>query len=565
MRGRLIACRSRHQAAVADRKRGKVRQFSGEAQRAKLLAWRGIERLEERLALTADSFVTVNTTYGSFQVELFNSATPQTVANFLHYVNANAYNNSIFHRSVPGFVLQGGGYTSSSPTFTNTSQFTAITTNGTTPSEAGIKNTSGTLAMALSSGPNSGTDQWFINLADNPFLDDASDGGPFTVFGKVLGNGMQIVDQMAGLPTQNQGGAFTNLPVDTANGNELAEITSIVVDGGISGNVYSDLNANGTLDNGEVGIPNQTVYIDANNNGVLDQGEISVVTNAGGGYAFPGLTPGAYLVRQVVAPNDGVTQTSPAGGFASVTVAANTTAAGPNFGNVDVSTLAPLPISTTPLPMVGDANTAYIQAVYVTLLGHLPDAAGLAYWQSQLTGGTSRDAVARTIWNSPEHRGIEIDQYYQTFLGRSADSAGRTYWVNSFINWGSERLVVASFLTSAEYQSLHSSDTNYLGALYNDIFSRQPDPSGLAAWLAALQNGSKSRLDAAFAFIDAGESHGKVVDGFFADFFQRTGTTDRQNWVSALDSGALNIEDVGVNLLASNEFFARIVNSSVSH
>jgi hypothetical protein len=180
----------------------------------------------------------------------------------------------------------------------------------------------------------------------------------------------------------------------------------------------------------------------------------------------------------------------------------------------------------------------------VTLLGHLPDAAGLAYWQSQLAGGASRDAVARTIWNSPEHRGVEIDQYYQTFLGRSADSGGRAYWVNAFTSWGSERLVVASFLTSAEYQSLHSSDTNYLGALYNDIFSRQPDPSGLAAWLAALQNGSKTRLDAAFAFIDAGESHGRVVDGFFADFFQRTGTTDRQNWVNALDSGALNIEDV---------------------
>ncbi len=524
-----------------------------------------MERLEQRVTLAADTFVTINTTYGAFQVELFNTATPQTVANFLHYINNNSYNNSIFHRSVPGFVLQGGGYNSSSTTFTNTSQFTAIATNGTVPSEAGIKNTTGTLAMALSTGPNSGTDQWYINLADNPMLDGTSNGGPFTVFGKVIGNGMQIVNQMAALPTQNQGGAFASLPVDAAHGNKLAEITSVVVDGGITGQVYRDLNSNGTVDNGEVGIPNQTVYIDANNNGVLDAGEVSVTTNSGGVYTFQALAPGAYVVREVVTTNHGLALTSPMGGFSTVTVVANTVVTGPNFGNLQVSTLTPLPISTTSPPLAADVNSAYIQAVFQSLLGHAADSAGLAYWQSQMTGGATRDAVARGVWNSPEHRGYEVDQYYQTFLGRAADASGRAYWINSFSSWGNERIVVASFVTSQEYQNQHSSNASYLAAIYTDLLARQADANGLAAWQASLQTGGKSRLDAAFAFIDGAEAHRQVVDGYFADFFERTGTTDRDNWVNQLNNKTTTIEDSGVAILASNEFFSRIVNSGVSH
>lgn len=525
--------------------------------------WQRIERLEQRIALTADTFVTINTTFGSFQVELFDTAAPQTVANFLHYVNTNAYNDSIFHRSVPGFVLQGGGYTSSSTAYSSTSQFTAITTNGTVPSEAGIKNTTGTLAMALSSGPDSGTDQWFINLADNPMLDGSSDGGPFTVFGKVLGDGMQIVDQMANLPTQNAGGAFASLPVDTSNGNMLAEITSIVVDGSITGQVFNDLNFDGAANNGEVGIPGQTVYIDSNNNGVLDAGELTAITDTGGNYTFQGITPGSYVVRDDLAGSHGASQTAPANGSGTVTVVSNTTVAGPNFGIIQVSTITPLPVTTNAPPTSSDINTIYIQAVYQALLGHDADSAGLAYWQTQMSNGASRDAVARGVWNSPEHRGLEIDQYYQTFLGRAADPAGKAYWINSFASWATEPVVVISFLTSPEFQKLHGSNADYLTALYAEIFNRQPDDSGMAAWQAALQNGTLSRVDAAMAFVNASEAHRQVIDGFYADFLQRTGSKQRNNWVSALDGGSTTVEDAGVSILASNEFFSRVVNKGL--
>ncbi|HEV7224766.1 MAG TPA: peptidylprolyl isomerase, partial [Pirellulales bacterium] len=400
---------------------------------------RRMERLEDRLALSADTFLTINTTYGAFQVELYDSVTPQTVSNFMHYVNTNSFADSIFHRSVPGFVLQGGGYTTSSATFSSTSQFTAIPNQGTIASEAGIPNSVGTLSMALSAGPDSATSQWFINLADNSSLDDSSAGGPYTVFGKVIGAGMQVVDAMAALPTQNQGVNFTNLPVDPAHGNQLAEITTIAVDAGITGEVFNDVNVSGGFDPGEVGLPGQTVYIDANNNGVLDNGEVSTTTDAFGQYGFGALTPGSYVVREVVPANHGLTVTTPAGAGATVNVLANTTVSGPNFGDVPVSTVAPLPVSSAPLPSSPDGNTAYIQAVYLDVLGHAADAAGLAAWQAAMEGGVSRAAVAQAIWGSLEHRGMEVDQYYQTFFGRQADAGGRAFWITEFSLGNDER------------------------------------------------------------------------------------------------------------------------------
>src|SRR5215469_15400411 len=88
-----------------------------------------VERLEHRWLLASDPIVTVDTNFGNFQIELRPDAAPKTVANFLSYVESGAYTDSIFHRSVPGFVEQAGGFTSSTTTFTSTSQFTTIPTN----------------------------------------------------------------------------------------------------------------------------------------------------------------------------------------------------------------------------------------------------------------------------------------------------------------------------------------------------------------------------------------------------------------------------------------------------
>src|ERR1019366_3109357 len=163
---------------------------------------------------------------------LTDSATPKTVANFLQYVNSGEYNNTIIHRSVPQFIIQGGGDT------TTGSQIQSL---GSIPGEsstATLTNTPGTIAMALSTGPNSGSDEWFFNLVNNngsaaPYhvnLNDTSDGGPFTAFGSVLYNGMAVLNTIAALPTvdgSSISGEWPNLPLQNyagASGSTIVQL-----------------------------------------------------------------------------------------------------------------------------------------------------------------------------------------------------------------------------------------------------------------------------------------------------------------------------------------------------
>ena len=148
---------------------------------------------------------------GDFDMELFDSAKPKTVANFLGYVKRGDYKNSIIHRSVPGFMVQGGGFQLEGNTIKPVGAQAPVI------NEPGLSNQRGTVAMAkLDGNPDSATNQWFINLGNNAANLDQQNGG-FTVFGKVLGNGMDVVDGIAALTTYNAtallGGAFTNLPL----------------------------------------------------------------------------------------------------------------------------------------------------------------------------------------------------------------------------------------------------------------------------------------------------------------------------------------------------------------
>ena len=139
--------------------------------------------------------VTIQTPLGSFDVELLEDVAPATVANFLNYVNRGDYNDTFLHRSVPGFVIQGGGFFYDPDT--NTAP--GINTDPPVINEFSVSNTRGTMAMAKVGGdPNSATSQWFVNLVDNSANLDSSNGG-FTVFGRVLGDGMDVVDAIAAL------------------------------------------------------------------------------------------------------------------------------------------------------------------------------------------------------------------------------------------------------------------------------------------------------------------------------------------------------------------------------
>ncbi|MQU63564.1 peptidylprolyl isomerase A [Pseudomonas sp. FSL R10-1350] len=148
--------------------------------------------------------VLLDTSNGQIEIELDPVKAPISTKNFLDYVDSGFYNNTIFHRVIPGFMVQGGGFTS---------QMTQKTTRDPIKNEAGngLHNVRGTLSMARTSNPNSATSQFFINVADNANLDQGSNAG-YAVFGKVV-KGMDVVDVIVNSQTTTKSG-MQNVPID---------------------------------------------------------------------------------------------------------------------------------------------------------------------------------------------------------------------------------------------------------------------------------------------------------------------------------------------------------------
>jgi peptidyl-prolyl cis-trans isomerase A (cyclophilin A) len=155
-------------------------------------------------AAGAHPVVLLTTSLGKIRVELDPAKAPRTVANFLQYVQAGQYSGTIFHRVIPGFMIQGGGFT---PAMQEKSTRAPIPLE----SRNGLKNTLGTIAMARTSDPNSATAQFFINTVDNAGLDyPQPDGNGYAVFGKVV-SGMDVVKKIEAVPTTSSGG-MANVP-----------------------------------------------------------------------------------------------------------------------------------------------------------------------------------------------------------------------------------------------------------------------------------------------------------------------------------------------------------------
>jgi cyclophilin family peptidyl-prolyl cis-trans isomerase len=147
----------------------------------------------------AGPIVVIETSQGEIRVALNPAKAPLTVENFLGYVKSGFYAGTIFHRVIPGFMIQGGGLDA---------KLVEKPTRPPVKNEArsGLRNLRGTLAMARTSDPHSATSQFFINLKSNPALDFgvSRDGWGYTVFGEVI-EGMEVVDRIAGVPTTSRG------------------------------------------------------------------------------------------------------------------------------------------------------------------------------------------------------------------------------------------------------------------------------------------------------------------------------------------------------------------------
>lgn len=151
------------------------------------------------------SLIRFETSHGAFTVELFPKEAPISVENFLRYVDDGHFDGTIFHRIVPGFVIQGGGLDA---------QFRNKRTRAPIRNEAknGLKNQRGTLSMARTSEVDSATSQFFVNLSDNDFLDHSARDFGYAVFGRVT-EGMDVVDKIAAVKTGRRQG-YQDAPLE---------------------------------------------------------------------------------------------------------------------------------------------------------------------------------------------------------------------------------------------------------------------------------------------------------------------------------------------------------------
>jgi peptidyl-prolyl cis-trans isomerase A (cyclophilin A) len=145
------------------------------------------------------------TNFGSFTVELMEKEAPVSAANFLKYVEDGFFDGTIFHRVIPGFVIQGGGFTE---------DMSQKRTNAPIKNEAdnGVKNKRGTLSMARTNDINSATSQFFVNLKDNDFLDHSKGNFGYAVFGRIT-EGMDVIDKIAAVETGRRRG-HEDVPVE---------------------------------------------------------------------------------------------------------------------------------------------------------------------------------------------------------------------------------------------------------------------------------------------------------------------------------------------------------------
>lgn len=156
------------------------------------------------LAETAAPKVLFQTTLGEFVVEVYPDKAPKTVENFLKYVGSKQYDGTIFHRVIPNFMVQGGGYTA---------KYEEKITRPSIPLEAnnGLKHEMGTIAMARTNEPNSARAQFFVNVKENPFLNAKGSSDGYTVFGRVV-SGMETIQKIKDVPTGSGGQFPTDVP-----------------------------------------------------------------------------------------------------------------------------------------------------------------------------------------------------------------------------------------------------------------------------------------------------------------------------------------------------------------
>jgi hypothetical protein len=395
-----------------------------------------------------------------------------------------------------------------------------------------------TLGYTLpSTGAVTGTYQWVAIYGGDPNNDAVSDSNPAQEQVTVSAASIQIVKLTNGI--ENKSGTGPLLIVGTT-----VTWTYLVSN---TGNVPL---AGVTVTDDQPGVVPVFQSGDANHNGLLDPGETWVYTATGT------VTAGPYINTGTASAHDstGATLTS-------------VTASDPDryFGVRDSIPVVPptaigkvdLLASQLLLGAQGDlmAQADFVSALYQDVLGRPVDAAGVNYWVVLLQAGFTRAQVAAGIWESPEHRGVQVDALYRALLHRPADTLGVAYWGGLLLAGQSEEQVAAGILSSPEYAGTHPDAASFVAGVYADVLTRPLDPAG-AAWWEGLLRGGASRAAVAAGVLASPEAMGLGLARDYAAYLRRPlDPVGWQYWMPLALATPAPTEAAALGVLASDAYF----------
>jgi hypothetical protein len=206
----------------------------------------------------------------------------------------------------------------------------------------------------------------------------------------------------------------------------------------------------------------------------------------------------------------------------------------------------------------------YVLNLYRTVVHREPQATELNSRVGILDAGATRTKVAASVWKSPEHRGLEVDQFYATYLNRPADPGGRTYWVSALLRGVSETTLARSLLVSKEYRAAHPGVASYVAGLYRDVLGIAPSRRDTSRWVNASRHGL-GRAAMAKQFLTSTKAANRLVGTDYNKILGRAAKpVELTFWASRLKSGRETPSSIAERFLASNEFQARFQQGVVS-
>jgi protocatechuate 3,4-dioxygenase beta subunit len=373
-----------------------------------------------------------------------------------------------------------------------------------------------------------------------------------------------------------------NLPVST---NATAYNFGEVLAGSLSGFVWYDPNNNGVKDPTETGISKVTITL----TGMDDQGHaVSAVTQTAddGSYAFVPLRPGSYGITETQPSNfdDGKMSMGTAGGqmaknqFLNIPLKSGQNGTQYNFGEVlnpteaDSNPFVPINVNLTFLSKLQLlSNSAeiqqqatqlayYIDGVYSVTLGRHADVDGLSYFTMQLLrGAMTRQAFVSYMMGTQEHMASQINAVFLSVLGRNADSGAINYFVGLLSSGVSINDITAGLLASAEFQATYPTNQAYVQGLYKVALGRAPSANDLTFWQAQL-DGGQQRVVVAEAILHSSEALAKNINQDYVNILGRNADPASLNqWVSMVQNGSLSEAQVATALMASDEFYTRVM------